>query len=220
MQSEHLRLTISYISFNTFCLRICIDQNSTFSAAAMCEHKLDIMGCNFVMPGDYTNGTFTECDGESAYPPGWYPSNGTGGGFSTFAQRYTGTWGGAVHTIGDTVTPKAPAMTPATSNCKTYTSIGNGIPPAALSSDAAFNYTQGMTFTNLPSASQTKAPTPTVSTDASGSTHLVTPSATGSDSSPSASGSSSTDKKNNAAGRAVGAPLAVAVIAGAAALLI
>ncbi|KAJ7588282.1 hypothetical protein C8J56DRAFT_890087 [Mycena floridula] len=30
---------------------VCINANSTYSAAAMCWHELDIMGCEFVMPG-------------------------------------------------------------------------------------------------------------------------------------------------------------------------
>jgi hypothetical protein len=185
----------------------------------MCEHKLDVMGCAFVMPGDQTDNVFTECDADSAYPPGWYPE--AGGSFSTFAQRFTGTWGGGVHTIGDTVTPSAPAMTPASSNCKTYSTIGNGIPPAALSTDAVFAYTSGMTFSNLPSSTSAAAASPTISTDASGNTVTVTPTASpaaNGDASASAGGSASV--KGNGAGRAAVAPLVVAVVAGAASLFV
>lgn len=45
-------------SYNQFCIRVCTNANSTYSAAAMCWHELDEMGCEFVMPGNYQlNGT-------------------------------------------------------------------------------------------------------------------------------------------------------------------
>ncbi|PFH47151.1 hypothetical protein AMATHDRAFT_152856 [Amanita thiersii Skay4041] len=47
-----------FISFEKFCLRICTNANATYSAPYMCWHQLDIMGCEFVMPGNYKfNGT-------------------------------------------------------------------------------------------------------------------------------------------------------------------
>ena len=42
----------SYMSFEQFCLRICISENSTYSAALECQHTLDEMGCEWVMPGE------------------------------------------------------------------------------------------------------------------------------------------------------------------------
>jgi len=120
---------MNYMSATQFCLRICIAQNSTYSAAIECQHTIDLLGCQWVMPGDYTDNSFTECDADAAYPPGVYPQ--ANGSTSTFAQRYTGTYtqGGSIglFTIGQTVTPQTPYSTPASSNCKTYTSIGNGI---------------------------------------------------------------------------------------------
>lgn len=92
------------------------------------------MGCRWVMAiEDYykSNGTFTECDGEPAAPPGLYSL--PGGGTSTFRQRYTGTWTNSVDkatgvfTVGQTVTPSAPAFWPKTSNCFTYSTISNGV---------------------------------------------------------------------------------------------
>ena len=78
-------------------------------------------------PRSYTDNSFTECDADSAYPPGIFVS---GGVTSTFAQRYTGTYtqGGStgVFTVGQTVTPQAPQSTPASSNCITYSTISNG----------------------------------------------------------------------------------------------
>ena len=76
----------------------------------------------------YTNGTFTECMADSAYPPGIYPL--ANDSTSTFAQRYTGTYtaGGSVgtFTVGQTVTPQTPYSTPASSSCTTYSTIKNG----------------------------------------------------------------------------------------------
>ncbi|KAL1409832.1 hypothetical protein Q8F55_003831 [Vanrija albida] len=157
---------MNYISYQEFCLRICIAENGTYTAAAECQHTLDEMGCNWIMPGDYTNNSFTECDADAAYPPGIYPQ--PNGQTSTFAQRYTGTFtqGGTVgfFTVGQTVTPPAPYSTPASSNCVTYSTVGNGIPTEALSSNAYFTWTQGMSFSNLPSGSAV------TTTNAAGST--------------------------------------------------
>ncbi|KAJ9101659.1 hypothetical protein QFC20_005192 [Naganishia adeliensis] len=127
---------MSFISYNQFCLRICTANSEDVNTALQCEHELDVMGCQWVMPGDYTNGTFDECLGEPAAPPGSYPENTANAGndataTSTFRQRYTGTWSagtdGGVFTVGQTVTPAAPAFVPATSACTYYASPSNGI---------------------------------------------------------------------------------------------
>ncbi|KAF4622291.1 hypothetical protein D9613_009496 [Agrocybe pediades] len=120
-----------YIGNGQFCMRVCTNANSTYSAAAMCWHELDLMGCGFVMPGNYNNnGTFESCEADVAYPPGWYPTatvNGTPV-FSTFAQRFTGTLaGGSVYTVGDLSTPASAFFTPSSSNCVTTSTIANGI---------------------------------------------------------------------------------------------
>ncbi|KAJ9118652.1 hypothetical protein QFC22_003872 [Naganishia vaughanmartiniae] len=126
---------MSFMSATQFCLRICISENTTYSAALECQHTLDLMGCEWVMPGDYTENSFTSCDGDAAYPPGIYPQS--DGSTSTFAQRYSYTdAAGATQYGGDTVTPVAPYSTPATSNCQTFTSVGNGIASLALAPTA------------------------------------------------------------------------------------
>ncbi|KAJ9105953.1 hypothetical protein QFC19_003287 [Naganishia cerealis] len=132
----HYEEWMNYMSYSQFCLRICTAENSTYSAALECQHTLDEMGCQWVMPGDYSQDTFTSCDGDSAYPPGIYPL--ANGSTSTFAQRYTGTYTNAagsteLWTVGETVTPSTPYSVPATSNCQTFTSVGNGIASLALS---------------------------------------------------------------------------------------
>ncbi|PPQ71804.1 hypothetical protein CVT26_007728 [Gymnopilus dilepis] len=119
-----------------FCFRVCTNANSTYSAAEMCWHELDEVGCGFVMPGNYNvNGTFETCDADVAYPPGWYPTATVNGQpeFSTFAQRFTYTPpSGPPVTIGDLTTPAGAYFTPSSSNCVTTSSISNGVNLAAL----------------------------------------------------------------------------------------
>ncbi|KAJ7232160.1 hypothetical protein B0H12DRAFT_1223254 [Mycena haematopus] len=132
-----------YMAADQFCLRACYNANSTYSAAFMCWHELDVMGCEFVMPGTYQPaGVYETCDADVAYPPGWYPTvvDGTTS-FSTFAQYFTGVYTGAdgqptPYTVGDTVTPDNPFSTPSSSNCVTQATISNGIAPSLLTADA------------------------------------------------------------------------------------
>ncbi|KAJ7143339.1 putative glycoprotein [Mycena crocata] len=132
-----------YMSATQFCLRACINANSTYSSAHMCWHQLDVMGCEFVMPGTYHGaGTFETCDADVAYPPGWYPSVVDGKTtFSTFAQYFTGVYTGGdglptPYTVGDTVTPTAPFSTPSSSNCVTKATISNGLAASLLTANA------------------------------------------------------------------------------------
>jgi hypothetical protein len=46
-------LMISYMAANQFCIRVCTAENSTYSAALECQHTLDEMGCQWVMPGEW-----------------------------------------------------------------------------------------------------------------------------------------------------------------------
>jgi len=168
---------MNYISYNQMCFRVCIAAGSQISTGDECEHQLDVMGCNFVMPGDYTDNVFESCDGDAAYPPGRYPL--PGGGFSTFRQYFTGSYTGPDGQVTDyqngspdQVTPTAAYSLPATSNCVPTQSIANGIASLASSASAA-----------AASASSTAAPA------ASGSSANTRPH---SSSSRSSSGSSNT----------------------------
>ncbi|KAJ7219812.1 hypothetical protein B0H12DRAFT_1194061 [Mycena haematopus] len=153
-----------YMAADQFCLRACYNANSTYSAAFMCWHELDVMGCDFVMPGTYQPaGVFETCDADVAYPPGWYPTvvDGTTS-FSTFAQYFTGVYTGAdgqptPYTVGDTITPDAPFSTPSSSNCVTQATISNGIPLTLLSADAVATTTLDG-FASTPLATPTGFP--------------------------------------------------------------
>ncbi|KAF9267020.1 hypothetical protein L218DRAFT_955495 [Marasmius fiardii PR-910] len=137
-EDRNVQEWMMYMAYNQFCFRACINSNSTYSAAQMCEHKLDVMGCQFVMPGNYQfDGRFETCEADVAYPPGWYPSVVNGQTtFSKFEQYWTGVVGDGTFTVGDTVTPQAAFSTPSSSNCKTTTTVGNGIPLSLLTAGA------------------------------------------------------------------------------------
>ncbi|KAJ9111669.1 hypothetical protein QFC19_001028 [Naganishia cerealis] len=170
---------MSFISYNQFCLRICTANNKDIDTALQCEHELDVMGCQWVMPGDYSNGTFDSCLGEAAAPPGSYPDVTSSQGqlaasTSTFRQRYTGTWSaestGGIFTVGQTVTPAAPAYTPATSSCTHYATIANGINTAdyrVVAPSALVEVSAG--YSNTPSSASATASSSAASSKAASS---------------------------------------------------
>lgn len=221
---------MSFISFDQFCLRICTaeDPANGVTASLQCEHELDIMGCRFVMAIEdhyRSNGTFTECDGEAAAPPGLYSL--PGGGTSTFRQRYTGTWTNSanketgVFTVGRTVTPSAPAFWPKTSNCFTYQSISNGVDMANLMVTAAPTVLakgSSSVVTGLSSTSQAVVTTPTKIPTKAAEQPAATPltdsegKTTGTAAAPAASGASASPT-SGASGLVVPALAAVGAVA-------
>lgn len=84
-----------------FCLRACHEPDSY----AYCKNTYDLMGCLWVMPGDYDTPGFTNCEGHLDLPVGAYPIP---GGTSTFVQ-------------GAASTPP-PVSAPASSQCVTTVS--------------------------------------------------------------------------------------------------
>ncbi|WVQ70568.1 hypothetical protein IAR50_000087 [Cryptococcus sp. DSM 104548] len=193
---------MNYMAYDQFCLRICISANSTYTAAEECQHTLDEMGCSWIMPGDYTDNSFTECDGDSAYPPGIYPL--ANGSTSTFAQRYTGTYTNSdgskgTWTQGETVTPQTAYSTPATSNCITYSSVGNGIASLALSGATnATGVAGGSSTATVASASGSDSAATGSSSDSSAAAAVTGSSSAASNSASSSSGSSGSSSSASA----------------------
>ncbi|KAF7305303.1 hypothetical protein HMN09_00781600 [Mycena chlorophos] len=162
---EHIAEWMEYISYNQFCIRACTWANSTYSAAAMCWHELDVMGCEFVMPGTYNApGIFETCDADVAYPPGWYPEVENGvTSYSSFAQYFTGVYTGGdgsatPYTVGDLVTPSTVAFIPSSSNCVTQATISNGIAASLLTAGASGTAVPAG-FTSTPTTTGGTAPT-------------------------------------------------------------
>ncbi|KAI8454541.1 hypothetical protein BY996DRAFT_6413811 [Phakopsora pachyrhizi] len=56
-----------------FCLRACHGDDSY----EYCKNTFDLMGCLWVMPGDYETPGFTDCEANPDLPVGVYPVNGT-----------------------------------------------------------------------------------------------------------------------------------------------
>ncbi|TXT11275.1 hypothetical protein VHUM_02026 [Vanrija humicola] len=195
---------MSFMSYNEFCLRICTNEGQ-WTAGQMCEHQLDLMGCQWVMPGDYTDNSFTECDGDAAYPPGVYPQD--DGSYSTFRQRYTGSYweNGELHywTVG-----QAPASIPATWNCKTFSTIANGLDvPGAVaasstataesSSSASDSTTTASSSESTASASASDSASPSGASSSTTTTSASSPSSTAS--LPSSTGSPSASASTTSA---------------------
>ncbi|WWC64970.1 uncharacterized protein I303_107584 [Kwoniella dejecticola CBS 10117] len=205
---------MSFISYDQFCLRVCTAETGNVTAALQCEHELDIMGCQFVMAIEdfyQGNNSFTSCEGEPAAPPGLYPQ--PGGGYSTFRQRYTGTYsnegGVGYFTVGQTVTPSSVAFYPATSNCQTYSTISNGIntgdwavtaTPSILAAGSTQAVSVGSTSQSRPSGVSAAAST----SGASSGSASASASRSGSGS-PASSGGASASASNSAAGANSGA---------------
>ncbi|KIS65782.1 uncharacterized protein UMAG_06162 [Mycosarcoma maydis] len=201
---------MNYVSYNQICFRICIAGSEQAPTALECQHELDVMGCNFVMPGNYADNVFETCDGDAAYPPGLYPDG--NGRTSTFQQFFTGEYVVAGTTYSytngaaDQVTPTAAYSTPSTSNCKTTASISNGIKSIVPSSSAA------------PTSSSSASASGSMATSARGSSSAPRSSATtsgsGSSNSNSSSGNGSSSGASSVAASAFGifASLAAAAV--------
>jgi len=191
----HYEEWMNYMAYNEYCIRVCIAENSTYSAPVECQHTLDEMGCEWVMPGNYNDNEFDDCLGDSAYPPGIYPL--ANGSTSTFAQRYTGTYTNGdgslgTFTVGQTVTPQTPYSIPATSQCTSYNTVGNGIPYASLGltgSAAPLSISSNGTSTAAPSSSS--APSSSMSTSSTSTTPAAAVSKAASSASPSSQASTS-----------------------------
>ncbi|KAF8596342.1 hypothetical protein BDV93DRAFT_572093 [Ceratobasidium sp. AG-I] len=95
------------MSVTEFCVRACKDAPN---AAKICNHIYGVTGCEWNIPGNYAQGVFENCVGDSAQAMWMY-------GSLTFHQ-------------GDPATPAAhPA--PGSSSCKVVSTIGNA--PATTS---------------------------------------------------------------------------------------
>ncbi|KAL4399893.1 hypothetical protein ACI68E_002802 [Malassezia pachydermatis] len=121
---------MNYIGHDIMCFRVCIAGSDQATPATECQHTLDEMGCQWVMPGDYTSGVFDTCDADPAYPPGIFIENGS---TSSFEQYGTGLWTlngqRMTYTNGKSgqSTPQIAQSLPKSSNCMTTSSIMNGI---------------------------------------------------------------------------------------------
>lgn len=128
---------MNYVGHNIMCFRVCIAGSDEATPEKECEHTLDEMGCNWVMPGDYSPDVFDSCEADPAYPPGIYVENGS---TSSFQQYMTGLWtdNGKERTFTNgkkgQKTPSVAQSLPKSSKCTQGKSPANGI--ASLSKSA------------------------------------------------------------------------------------
>ncbi|KAG0143976.1 hypothetical protein CROQUDRAFT_660494 [Cronartium quercuum f. sp. fusiforme G11] len=97
---QQVKEWMNFMGDGEFCFRICNPRDP--NAWLYCQHIYDVMGCTWVMPGNYGGG-FDSCLGDSMPPPGVY-------GASTFHQ-------------GDAKTP-APHRQANSSSCKAIKTVG------------------------------------------------------------------------------------------------
>ena len=90
------------MSANEFSIRACYGPN----AARYCPHTLDEMGSQFNHPGDYSEGSFSNCDSESGHYPNVFKGK-------EFHQ-------------GDKPVPKGHKAAK-TTNCRSYKGIKSGM---------------------------------------------------------------------------------------------
>ncbi|EGF99813.1 uncharacterized protein MELLADRAFT_94094 [Melampsora larici-populina 98AG31] len=74
---QQVKEWMNFMADGEFCFRICKPGDP--QAWLYCQHIYDVMGCVWVMPGNYNQTGFDSCEGDSAPPPGVY-------GTSTFHQ--------------------------------------------------------------------------------------------------------------------------------------
>lgn len=152
-QLAQLHEWTNFVSDSEFCFRGCKDGSK---APALCQHIYDVMGCEWNMPGDYSAGVFERCLGDTGEPMGVY-------GASTFHQ-------------GDPVTPPAHAA-PATSQCTTTSTIGNGLAVSATTTSTSSGVSATTTSVG---ASSTSSSGTTSGTSSGASSGRITSSATSS----------------------------------------
>jgi len=127
----------NFMSATEFCIRACKDGKN---APKLCNHIYDVMGCAWNMPGNYDQGVFENCVGNSGEPMGIY-------GASTFHQ-------------GEPNTPPAhPA--PGSSSCQAVSSVGNGAQVTTVSTSTASTAaaTSSHLATSTMAATATSTPT-------------------------------------------------------------
>ena len=53
----------NFVAYNEFCIRGCKDGPD---APTLCQHIYDVLGCEWNMPGNYSDGVFEDCKGDDA----------------------------------------------------------------------------------------------------------------------------------------------------------
>ncbi|KAI0337212.1 hypothetical protein BDW22DRAFT_1433510 [Trametopsis cervina] len=68
-ETQQIHEWTNFLSWDQFCFRACKPQDS---APEWCQHKYDLMGCHWNMPGNYDAGVFEKCKADSGQMMGIY----------------------------------------------------------------------------------------------------------------------------------------------------
>jgi hypothetical protein len=122
----------NFVGGNKFCLKICDLRDP--ANYALCENRLDRMGCDYNAPSNAQDGVFEECLGDNQDIPGVYTL--ANGQTSSFVQPYEGEF----------TVPYKPKV-PASSQCTTHSSAAlySGLPSASTTASSAKATSSGMT---------------------------------------------------------------------------
>jgi len=131
----------NFMSATQFCIRAC---KAGPDAWQYCNHIYDVMGCDWVMPGNYADNVLETCVGDSDLLMGIYV---TAGVTSTFNQ-------------GDAVTPDAhPAAS--SSDCTTVKALSDAVAPSGNFSSSATTSANSTSATSTPVSTTTSLITST-----------------------------------------------------------
>ncbi|KAF8328096.1 uncharacterized protein EI90DRAFT_3155849 [Cantharellus anzutake] len=140
----------NFMADKEFCFRVCKDQPGS---TQYCQHVYDVTGCEWNMPGNYTQG-FSSCQGDSTLPMGVYVSNGV---TSTFHQGQP-----------STPSPHPPGKS---SECTYFATLPNVNSPAPTPSETLFG-------TSIVGGSSVRSTTGTTPVNTSGGGGTITSGAT------------------------------------------
>ncbi|KAG8988117.1 hypothetical protein FRB94_001843 [Tulasnella sp. JGI-2019a] len=104
----------NFMSYNQFCIRACNPAGP--NPTKLCQHIYDILGCPWNIPGNYANGYFEDCLGDSSLPMGIY-------GTSTYHQGDPGPVPTAHPAAPSSSCVRIPTLTPGSVPPPTGTSV-------------------------------------------------------------------------------------------------
>jgi len=109
-----------FVGSGQFCVKIC---DNTITSPDYCLNTLDLVGCEYNMPSNVKDGTFTSCEGDLQDVVGVYSVDGV-----------TSTWSMPATLSGP---PPYTPRVPASSNCQTFQATDLFVFPSTTSGTAA-----------------------------------------------------------------------------------
>jgi len=115
-----------FVGSGLFCMKIC---DNSITSPDYCLNTYDLVGCDYNMPSNVKNGTYTSCDGDVQDVVGIYSVNGV-----------TSTWSMPPTLVAP---PPYTPRVPASSNCKTFQATDLFAAPSSTSGTTTATGTNG-----------------------------------------------------------------------------